>query len=184
MQNTTPKESVCPKCGAKMKDFNLGRKCVDTRCTFWVPREIRQKVLSEEIIAELLEQRETRVVHGFHKRGNAQTFSARLYLSDAWKIKLRLENKTGLPCPACGRELLRFARGYRCMDEGNCAYVLWDRFGGKELTDEQMIRLLTLKTTEIIHGFTSRKNGKRYSARIVMQDSGRLKVEFEDGKKV
>ena len=183
MQNKSPIDLVCPKCGMKMESFRMGKKCANTRCTFWVPREIRQKVLSEKTIQELLENKETRVIEGFHKRGNTQTFSAQLYLSDTWKIKLRLENKTGLPCPGCGSELLRFERGYRCMDERKCGYILWDRFGGKELTDEQMIMLLTAKKTEIIDGFISKKNGKRYSAKIVMEGAGVLRCEFAERKK-
>jgi hypothetical protein len=41
-----------------------------------------------------------------------------------------------------------------------------------------MIKLLTVKKTDIIDGFVSKKNGKKYSARIVLNNRGELKPEF------
>ncbi len=171
---------VCPKCSNTMRAFNLGYSCTGSECTFWVPREIRQKVLSKDVVKELLENRKTGDIKGFHKRGNSQTFSASLYITDQWKIKLRLAGETDLICPACGKLLIHFERGYKCVDEENCNYVLWDQFGGKPLTEELMKTILIEKKTDIIKGFISRKNGKRFSARIVMGDKGMLRFEFED----
>ena len=190
-ESTADKQKLsltCPKCGGSMYTFRLGQRCSNKECTFWVPREIRQKVLTDEIIKELVENRETGVIHGFHKRGYSQTFSARLYINDNWKIKFRLNDKSDITCPKCNAKMvLRFERGYRCEDEEKCGFILWNRFGGKQLTDDQMEMLLTERKTDVIKGFISKKSGRRYSARIIMDDRGRLRVHFghkDDSKNV
>lgn len=174
---------VCPKCGKRMYPFYLGRKCSNKECTFWIPREIRQKVLTDEIMKELVENRETGFIHGFHKRGYSQTFGARLYISENWKIKFRLNDESDIKCPKCNAKMVvRFERGYRCEDEEKCGFILWNRFGGKQLTEEQMVMLLTERKTGVIKGFISKKNGKKYSARIVISEEGALRVNFDDKK--
>ncbi len=169
-------ELVCPKCSTVMHAFKLGYTCVNRECTFWVPREIRQKVLSKEILNELLINRKTDDIKGFHKRGNSQTFSASLFITDDWKIKLRLAGETDFNCPVCSGMLLRFERGYKCIDEEKCRYVLWDQFGGKQLTEEQMKTVLVEKRTDLLKGFISKKNGKPFAARIGMGEKGMSNV--------
>ena len=173
---------ICPKCGVQMHEFRLGQKCSNRKCTFWIPREIRQKVLTREIIKELVEKKETGIIEGFHKRGYSQTFAARLYITDNWKIKFRLDDESDIKCPKCNENLARFERGYRCMDNKKCDYVLWNRFGGRQLTYDQMIMLLTEKRTDVIKGFISKKNGKKYAARIIMESGGALKFDFNHKK--
>jgi DNA topoisomerase-3 len=171
-------QPVCPKCSSKMTAFKLGHRCTGKTCTFWIPREIRQKVLTEKIIKDLIEKRETDVIEGFHKRGSSQTFAAKLYLNKDWKIKIRLNGETALKCPTCGDSVQRFDRGYRCNNTEKCDFVLWDRFCGKRLTPAQMEKLIKEKKTDIIHGFLRKKDGKTYSARIVMSKAGELSMEF------
>lgn len=173
-------QPVCPKCESNIKTFNLGYKCTGKTCTFWIPREIRQKVLSESIVRELLTNKETGVIEGFHKRGSSETFAAKLIVTENWKIAIRLEGESALPCPKCEGMMDRFERGYRCNNELNCDYILWDRFGGKALTADQMKQLITEKRTDIIHGFKRRRDGKFYSARIIMKEEGALDMEFEN----
>ena len=168
---------ICPKCGEQMYEFRLGQRCSNGECTFWIPCEIRQKVLTKETMKQVVEKGETDVIEGFHKRGYSQTFAARLYITDNWKIKFRLNDESDIKCPKCNANLARFERGYRCMDK-KCNYVLWNRFGGRQLTYEQMIMLLTEKRTDVIKGFISKKSGKKYAARIVMENGGALKFDF------
>ena len=170
---------ICPQCGERMHEFRWGQKCSNKICTFWIPREIRQKILNREIMKELVEKKETGVIEGFHKRGNSQTFAARLYLTGNCKIKFRLNDESDFKCPKCDANLARFERGYKCLDDKNCNYILWNRFGGRVLTEDQMTMLLKEKRTEVIKGFVSKKSGKKYTARIIMENGGTLKVDFE-----
>ena len=171
---------VCPRCNSVMVPFKLGITCTNTECPFWVPREIRQKVLTKEIIADLLTKKKTATIKGFHKKGSSETFAAKLVLTDKWKIAIRLDGAPVLPCPKCGNTVERFDRGYKCMNTPACDFVLWDRFCGKDLTSDQMKAIITEKRTEIIHGFRRKKDGKMYSARIILKESGMPELEFED----
>ena len=45
-----------------------------------------------------------------------------------------------------------------------------------------MIMLLTEKRTDVIKGFISKKNGKKYAARIIMESGGALKFDFNHKK--
>lgn len=171
---------TCPKCLSTMKQNKYGFVCTG-ECGFWIPREIRQKVLLDKSIEELTTCKETQLINGFHKKGNSQTFSAKLYISDTWKIKFRLSSSFEMKCPLCKNELYLFDRGYRCSRERKCGYVLWRSFCGIELSDNLINQLLTQKKTELVKGFISRKNGKHYEAKIIMGDKGALFLEFEDG---
>ncbi len=182
MENSIKQESQfkCPRCNYKMEEFSLGIRCSNKKCTFWIPREIRQKVLTKKIITELLKNKETGVIHGFHKRGNSQTFSARLILSEGFKIKICVNGVSDIFCPKCQMSLHAFERGYKCLNNEMCNFILWDQFAGKKLTPNQMRKLLKEGKTEIINGFLSKGKGKPYSARIIMSEYGDLRLEFID----
>ncbi len=183
-RNKTPDKTeyqpVCPKCQNIMVTFKLGYNCTNKNCTFWIPREIRQKVLTPNTIIELIEKKETGVIHGFHKKGSSQTFAAKLFITENWKIAIRLDGESVLECPRCNGTMYRFDKGYKCNNTLKCDYILWNRFGGKELTTDQMEKLVLEKKTEIIHGFKRKKNGKPYSAKIIMKNEGVLGLEFEN----
>ena len=74
--------------------------------------------------------------------------------------------------------MIFFEKGMRCSKENKCNFILWNRFAGKSLPQDQMIKLLTAKKTDIISDFISKKNGKKFSARIILNNRGRFKLEF------
>ncbi len=169
---------ICPKCSSRLETFARGLNCSNQKCTFWIPREIRQKVLTPSIIKELIENGKTRLIDGFHKRGSSQTFSAILEITKEWKITIRLKDQEKYECPKCKGILRSFERGYKCSNEHDCGYVLWNRYSGKELSQEQLHALLLNKRTKKISGFKRKKDGKLYSAEIVMDESGSLSLDF------
>lgn len=173
----------CPKCGSRLRSTPLGYQCCGRDCAFWVPCEIRQKVLAPGVVRQLVENRETRLLHGFHKRANTQTFSAKLWLDVDCKIRFRLTEDVRMVCPKCGKQVYRFDRGFKCVDEQKCDFVLWNTFAGKSLTEDQLQQLLTEGTTETIRGFVSRKNGKRFAARLTIGPQAKPKFLFENDPK-
>lgn len=177
---TTSEQFHCPKCNTVMSTFRMGIRCPDSKCGFWIPRSIRQKILTPSIIRQLLTTRQTNVITGFLKRGNSQTFSASLYLTDGWKIKLRVDGESDIVCPRCKLfQLRRTDKGYSCMDEQKCGYVLWDHFGGRKLSQEQMRTILLERKTELLKGFISKKNGKPFSARLILNEKARVQFLFD-----
>lgn len=84
-------------------------------------------------------------------------------------------------CPLCGAETMRiYPKLAKCMHE-DCGVKLWRAVAGKNLTDKNLVELITNRKTSIIKGLTS-KNGKKFNARIVLQDDGTTKFEFENDK--
>lgn len=174
----------CPKCGSLMHSFRMGLHCPDKQCGFWVPRSIRQKMLTPVVVHQLLTNRKTDVIPGFQKRGNNQIFSASLYISDNWKIKLRVDGESNIVCPRCKSFFLRRTeQGYACLNEQRCGFVLWEHFGGKKLTQQQMLTILIERKTELINGFISKKNGTSFSARLILNDKAQLQFLFDSDKR-
>lgn len=168
----------CPVCRGEITMFLQGYGCTNSDCTFFIPKEIRQRAITQDIVKNLIKKRKTDIIHGFHKKGSSQTFSAQLFLTESQKVKIDLPDISFLNCPKCHAEMVFFERGMRCSKGQTCNFVLWDHFAGKRLPQDQMIKLLTLKKTDIIHGFVSKKNGRNYSARIIINNQGAIKLEF------
>lgn len=167
---------VCPKCESNMGVFSFGVKCLSDTCTFWIPRVIREKVLSVQHVRSLIEFKATDLIKGFHKKGNSQTFSAHLYISPEWTIKFRLPKDPNLLCPKCGGEIYYTDECYRCVDEQLCGFVIWRNFGGRKLTDSMIKKLITEHKTGLVKGFVQKKSGKRFNAHLAL--NGDWKVEF------
>ena len=94
------------------------------------------------------------------------------------KIKIELPDISYLNCPNCSSEMVFFERGMRCSQEHKCNFILWNRFAGKKIPQDQMIKLISVKKTDIISGFISKKNGKKFSARIILNNKGRFELKF------
>lgn len=169
----------CPKCQQEMKKFQSGLQCTNKECEFWIPKAIRQRALNESIIKELTEKKQTSIINGFHKKGSSQTFSASLYIDENWKIRFQLPDLSLYSCPLCGFPLQHFSKGYRCINEDQCDFILWNRFCGKHLTEEDLTALLSEGQTSLISGFISKKNGRKFNAQIVMDPQGKLYFKFQ-----
>lgn len=168
---------TCPRCNQTLSEIKSGFRCDNAACSFFIPKQIRQKVLSYDSISELITRKETSLIHGFHKRVSSQTFSARLYLTDEWKIGFRFGTNDSFKCPRCNGDLVQMERGYRCSVL-QCEFILWNHFGGKKLSEKTLTELVVKRRTSLLKGFISKKNGKPFSAYLVMDAHGRVRFEF------
>lgn len=88
----------------------------------------------------------------------------------------------GLPapnCPCCNNPVRVNEKGVFCSNEG--CLKLWRTISGKDLTDSQLVALLTKGKTAKIKGFKS-KAGKEFEA-VLKLNKAEKKVEFEFDKK-
>ncbi|MBQ9141640.1 MAG: topoisomerase C-terminal repeat-containing protein, partial [Lachnospiraceae bacterium] len=78
----------------------------------------------------------------------------------------------GIPCPACGGEMITTSFGYGCSnykkDEQESCKFLIGEIASKELTEEQVKELIVNGRTSVITGFKS-KAGKKFDACLVLQ---------------
>lgn len=81
-------------------------------------------------------------------------------------------------CPLCGGEIARTRFGYGCLSyrEG-CRFSTGNVICGKVISLENMKSLLETGSTPLITGFVSKKSGKEFSARLVLEE-GKVVFRF------
>lgn len=95
----------------------------------------------------------------------------------------KLQEENQILCPLC-KKPLRFGTtksGYKnwyCAGytEG-CRYKIWENFNGTKLSEKDVSALCSGKQTGT-KTFTSQKNGKEYKAKLFLDSSGAVKMEF------
>lgn len=105
---------------------------------------------------------------------------ARQMVSELLEIKLSHPELLHCRCPKCGGETITVYRKVARCSDPDCAFHLFRCFNGRELTDEQILRLLQGKRTSYLE-FTS-KRGKTYEASLKMDDNYRIELKFKDNR--
>lgn len=93
------------------------------------------------------------------------------------------DDKAGYPCPKCGKEsVVLYPKVAKCKNE-DCDYVIFRNKSGKDLSDKNLIDLLTKGKTSLIKGFKS-KAEKIFDACLRLDDTLKPVFEFDNtGKK-
>ena len=85
-------------------------------------------------------------------------------------------------CPKCGSESVGiYAKIAKCRNEG-CDFHIFREVCGTFLSEGNIRDLIFTKRTPILKGLTS-KAGKKFNARLVLQEDGTTTFEFEQKKK-
>jgi DNA topoisomerase III len=82
-------------------------------------------------------------------------------------------------CPRCKSEVVKFHKGYSCVDKEGCGFVLWSEVAGKLITDEQAITLLQGGQTKPVKGLKSR-SGTTFEASLALDEGHKVKFVFEE----
>lgn len=89
-------------------------------------------------------------------------------------------NKTNLKCPLCGSTVRKVPWGYGCSGyKSGCKFSIGQTICGKKLTDKQIETLIQNKETKEIKGFKSKKTGKDFSAKLTLDDNGKVSFKFD-----
>lgn len=89
--------------------------------------------------------------------------------------EVHIKEALGKECPKCKQTAVKgFSKGLKCYSEG-CGFILWNKICEKELTEKQLLDLVTKRKTGTIKGFKS-KTGKTFEAALKLNNE--LKVEF------
>ncbi len=82
-------------------------------------------------------------------------------------------------CPLCGAPVLENRSAFGCSrwKEG-CSFTLWKRVLSRQISRIQAQKLIKTGRTDKISGFRSKK-GRRFSARLVLQEAGKIGFEFD-----
>ena len=94
----------------------------------------------------------------------------------------RQDNRQSCPCPKCkSGNVVIFNKVAKCQNEA-CGLTVWRTIAKKELSDTQLISLLTNGKTGIIKGLISGKTGKPFDAAIAFDADYKTVFDFEQKK--
>jgi DNA topoisomerase-3 len=95
--------------------------------------------------------------------------------------KIEVADSNACICPKCKTAPIRFyPKVAKCSDQ-NCGLVVFRTISEKELSDKQVLELLTKGKTTVINGFKS-KAGKVFSAVLKFDENYRVTFEFPENK--
>lgn len=172
-KNISDFDSVCPLCGSPIRKLPKGWRCSSyPDCQFSIWKTIAGKELTDQNIQDLIQKKETEVIHGFRSR-DGRSFDARLILKDG-KITWGGPEEIGLNCPKCGKPLVKRKLSISCS---GCDFSLWRSIAGKNLTDRNIRDLIQKGETGIMHGFKSR-SGNTFDAKLILND-GKVVFKFD-----
>lgn len=161
----------CPVCGRYLRELDWGWVCARA-CGLKISKEIAGKKILLEQIKKLISNGTSDMINGF-KSKTGREFAARLVLNGT---KIDFDFSYPYPCPKCGGTLDDFKQIIVCSKK--CGFELRKTVNNKQLTDRNIEDLLLKARTSVIKGFTSRKSGENFSARLILDKNLRLKFEL------
>ena len=191
------KDVSCPVCGGKIIVTPFGYGCSnytkddpDNSCKFNIGQVAGVK-LKEGQVKELLTNGITDTISGFKSKKGTK-FDAKLTLSKDETGKVtglgfvfedESKEMPGITCPKCGSPIIKNHFGYKCKNNirdnvDSCPFFV-GKVAGVDIPEDQFIKLIKEKQTDVITGFLSKK-GLFFDARLKLNDEFRTEFVFEN----
>lgn len=184
----------CPSCGGDIEKTGFGYGCANYNredpekgCKFMIGKIAGVK-LNDVQVKELLSNGISPEINGF-KSKTGKKFSAKLKVEKDEDGKFKQigfffddEEKTfeSVNCPKCGASLIKNKYGFRCSnyskEEGGCSFYV-RTVAGRELSDDEFVKLVNDKETDLLSGFIS-KAGKSFDARLKFDENFNVVFDF------
>ena len=120
-------------------------------------------------IKALLTDGKTEILQGF-KSKKGSSFNAILKLGEDGRTSFEFPRRN-FPCPVCN-EQLRFRNDIYACPNSHCGFGIPKVFYGRELSDEEVEKLLTDKISPVLEPF--QKNETKFRAAIEIRNGGKL----------
>ena len=183
---------TCPRCDHGIFKENIRQfKC--RNCGFVLWKSLASRILERNEVRELLEKKSVGPLEGFRSRFG-KLFTATILLDEEGKTKFSFGEQEDDPvaaqalrgaeavggCPVCKKGTVRNGMNAYVCDrslekENRCAFRVGKIILQREITAEQVTKLLSSGKTDLIAGFVSKK-GRKFSAYLKLDES---KVSFE-----
>lgn len=191
-------EVICPKCGQSPFKENIRHfQCRHCGLTLW--KSLAGRPFEREEIHQLLEKKSIGPLEGFRSRFG-KAFAATVLLDEEGKTKfsfgeqeadasseetLRSAEPIG-PCPLCKKGTVRNgSNAYLCdhsLEKKNrCNFRVGKTILQRELSTEQIAKLLSQGKTDLLAGFVSKK-GRKFAAYLKFENK-KIAFEFEPREK-
>lgn len=200
LANPATLHAKCPKCGSSMVETYRRFAC--TKCDYSIPKHPGGRTFSPEEVDTLLTQGQLGPVDGFISK-QGRPFSATLKLGPAPDFKVDFdfgtEEKRELPsladvktkqpvgkCPICGGNVYESDNAYVCENllksPPSCSFRSGKVILQQPITREEMEKLLTKKSTNLLTNFISNRTKRPFSAYLVLDNKGKVNFKFEPKK--
>lgn len=167
----------CLKCGGPLTENDKGFICTK-ECGFVVYKVIAGKTLPPKAVDDLFKYGSSGWVEGFTKKDTSDTFSACIEIRPPeYRPAYVFTDTQKTACPICKGVMEEFFKGIKCQNE-ECGFIIWNNVSGKAIAQSQINKLLSDGKTDKLDGFISAKNGKTFSAYLVVNTNAR-KVGFQ-----
>jgi len=186
---------ACPWCSGEIVKSSAGYGCTnwkdaDGGCKFFVGS--KDGKVTQDHIKELISNGITSVIKDIGVGKSGKPFSAALSLNpkgSAYATAYKFDDTsgtnaapehTGIKCPWCGGEIMKYSSGYGCAnvkeEDGGCRFFVGNKNG--EITDEDIQELVTSGITRKIAGVATGKNGLIDAALKLADVGSRYATEY------
>ena len=186
----------CPNCGGVVKENYRRFTC--ERCAFSISKTPGGRQFEIEEVEALLRERTLGPLQGFRsKKGLPFAAILRIVFDEELK-NFKLEFDFGQdqsdqpvqvdfsgqqplgPCPKCGAAVYEQGMSYTCENTPlkKCDFRSGKVILRQEITPQQMQKLLAEGKTDLLEGFVSNRNGRKFKAYLAKQSDGKIGFEF------
>lgn len=187
----------CPGCGGIVRE-NYRRFACES-CGFSISKTPGGRQFETEEVEALLRKRTLGPLQGFRSKAG-RPFAAILQIArdpENGNYKLEFDfgqdrngdvpsdidfsGQTALgSCPKCGGAVYEHGLSYLCENtpRKSCDFRSGKVILRQEVAREQMHKLLTAGRTDLLEGFVSNRNGRKFKAFLVKQPDGKIGFEF------
>ncbi len=188
-------DAPCPQCGAGKVRENY-RKFVCENCDFAVWKSKSGRELSPAEATTLLRDKRLGPLNGFRSRLGRE-FSAELVIKDDFTVVFDFGDDVSDEdinpqdceqlgaCPKCGAAVLDTPNRYPCTnelgDKPDCDFRIGRHILRRPIEADEVRQLLAKGRTDLLQGFVSKKNNRKFAAHLTMDlsdKSGKLGFEF------
>ncbi|MBP5248285.1 MAG: topoisomerase C-terminal repeat-containing protein [Fibrobacter sp.] len=164
----------CPICKHVLEENKNAIFCPAENCKFTLFKTVAGKKLRAGDIKALLLNGKTELIQGF-KSKKGSTFDAVLTLGEDGRTNFEFP-RHHFPCPVCNDQL-RFRNDMYACKNPHCGFAIPKVFYGRELSDEEVEKLLTDKISQVLEPF--QKGDTTFRAAIEIRDGGKLAFHKE-----
>ncbi len=188
-------QTPCPHCGGTIKE-NYRRFACDA-CGFSISKTPGGRQFEIDEVETLLRERTIGPLQGFRSKMGRPFAAILRIVPDKENNNLKLEFDFGQsddegeeidfrgqqalgPCPKCKGAVYEHGMNYLCENTParKCDFRSGKVILRQEIQREQMEKLLTSGRTDLLDGFVSNRNGRRFKAFLVRQPDGKVGFEF------
>jgi DNA topoisomerase-3 len=180
----------CPKCGGEIHENYKKFQCQKCDFSLWKIVAGRQLEISE--VEELISQGTVGPLQGFRSK-QGFPFAAIIKMGAEFKPEFDFGNdqnkdgETNAPvdftgkeplgkCPKCGARVFDAGMNYICEKatgpDKTCKFKTGKIILQQEMLPEQVKKLLSEGKTDLLKGFVSKKNNRKFEAFLVLKDGG------------